>query len=185
MNVRETELPGVVIIEPLAFEDHRGLFMETYQRSRYAAAGVDCQFVQDNVSYSIHGTLRGLHYQLPRGQAKLVQVLKGEVFDVAVDIRRRSPTFGRWIGEYLSQQNKRQMFIPAGFAHGYAVVTEAAIFSYKCSDYYAPGCEQGIIWSDPDIAISWPVTQPLLSEKDGRYPRLKDMPQELLPEFQE
>ncbi|MBN2256103.1 MAG: dTDP-4-dehydrorhamnose 3,5-epimerase [Deltaproteobacteria bacterium] len=183
MKVKGTALPGVVIIEPAVFEDTRGFFMETYQRDRYTEAGIDCSFVQDNTSYSIYGTLRGLHYQHPHSQAKLVQVLKGEVFDVAVDIRRGSPTFGHWVGEYLSEQNKRQMFVPAGFAHGYTVVTDVAVFSYKCSDFYAPECEQGILWSDPDIAISWPVKEPLLSGKDSRYPRLKDMPQEDLPKY--
>ena len=183
MKVWETALPGVLIIEPDVFEDRRGYFMETFQQKKYADAGIDCSFVQDNLSYSVFGTLRGLHYQNPHSQAKLVQVLMGEVFDVAVDIRCGSPTFGQWFGEYLSQMNKRQMFIPAGFAHGYSVVSETAIFSYKCSDFYAPDCEQGIVWSDPDLAIQWPVKEPLLSEKDGGYFCLKDVPEELLPRY--
>ena len=183
MKVWETALPGVLIIEPDVFEDRRGYFMETFQQKKYADAGVDCPFVQDNLSYSIYKTLRGLHYQYPHTQAKLVQVLLGEVFDVAVDIRSGSPTFGQWTGEYLSQINKRQMFVPAGFAHGYSVVSDTAIFSYKCSDFYAPDCERGIVWSDPDLAIRWPVKEPLLSEKDSRYFRLKDVPEGLLPRY--
>ena len=183
MRVRDTALPGVLIIEPDVFEDNRGYFMETYHQKKYAEVGVDCAFVQDNLSYSIYGTLRGLHYQYPHSQAKLVQVVMGEVFDVAVDIRRGSPTFGQWVGEHLSKKNKRQMFIPEGFAHGFCVLSETAIFSYKCSDFYAPECEQGIVWSDPDLAIKWPVQEPLLSDKDGRYPCLRDIPEEGLMKY--
>lgn len=183
MKVMETSLPGVLIIEPDVFEDTRGYFMETYQQKKYAEVGIDCSFVQDNLSYSVFGTLRGLHYQHPHSQAKLVQVLMGEVFDVAVDIRCGSPTFGQWFGEYLSEQNKRKMFIPEGCAHGYCVVSESAIFSYKCSDFYAPDCEGGIVWSDPDLGIKWPAREPLLSDKDRLYPHLKDVSEELLPKY--
>jgi len=181
MKVLETALPGVLILEPAVFEDRRGYFLETYHRQRYDEAGVKCQFVQDNLSYSVRGSLRGLHYQYPHGQAKLVQVIKGEVFDVAVDIRRSSPTFGQWIGEKLSDKNRRQMFIPEGFAHGFCVLSDTAIFVYKCSDLYVPDSERGILWSDPDLGIEWPVGGPLLSEKDSKYPCLKDIPKENLP----
>lgn len=185
MKVLETALPGVFILEPAVFEDRRGYFLETYHQERYDEAGVKCQFVQDNLSYSVRGSLRGLHYQYPHGQAKLVQVIKGKVFDVAVDIRRGSPTFGQWIGENLSDKNRRQMFIPEGFAHGFCVLSDTAIFVYKCSDLYAPDCERGILWSDPDLGIEWPVKEPLLSDKDSKYPCLKDIPEENLPVFKD
>jgi len=183
MNIIETELDGVLIIEPDVFGDTRGFFMETYQRQRYADGGIDTDFVQDNLSYSKQGTLRGLHYQYPKGQAKLVQVIQGEVFDVVVDIRRGSPTFGRWINEYLSDENKRQLFVPDGYAHGFCVLSNTAIFHYKCSDFYAPNYERGIIWSDPAIGIKWPTKKVLLSEKDRKYRCLKDIPVELLPKY--
>ena len=185
MKVLETALPGVLILEPAVFEDQRGYFLETYHRQRYGEAGLDCSFVQDNLSHSVHGSLRGLHYQYPHGQAKLVQVITGEVFDVAVDIRRGSPTFGQWIGEKLSDKNRRQMFIPEGFAHGFDVLSDMAIFMYKCSDFYAPGSERGILWSDPDLGIEWPAGRPLLSEKDSKYPCLKDILEENLPVFKD
>ena len=185
MKILETALPGVLIIEPDAFEDGRGFFMETYHRKRYNEAGMDCSFVQDNLSYSIHGTLRGLHYQYPNGQAKLVQVITGDIFDVAVDIRRGSPTFGRWIGEYLSDNNRRQLFIPEGFAHGFCVLSDTALFVYKCSDFYAPDSEGGILCSDPDLGVEWPVKDPLLSDKDSEYLCLKDVPAEYLPVYQD
>ena len=182
MRVTETALEGVKIIEPRIFRDDRGMFFESYQSRRYREkAGIDRDFVQDNVSFSTRGTLRGLHYQLPHMQAKLVQVLKGEVFDVAVDIRRGSPTFGKWVGVLLSHENCRQFFIPEGFAHGFCVTSETALFMYKCSDYYSPQSEGGILWSDPELAISWPVTEPLLSKKDSEYFCLKDIPSERLP----
>jgi len=184
MRVLETGLPGVLIFEPAVFEDQRGYFMEMYHREKYDEAGIDCSFVQDNLSYSTHGTLRGLHYQYPDGQAKLVQVITGEVFDVAVDIRRGSPAFGQWMGEYLSDKNKRQLFIPEGFAHGFCVLSDTAIFLYKCSNFYAPGSEGGVLCSDPDLAIDWPVKDPLLSDKDSKYPCLKDIPEENLPVFE-
>jgi len=183
MKVIETSLPGVLIIEPKIFDDARGFFMETYHEERYREAGVDCRFVQDNFSYSVYGTLRGLHYQYPHGQAKLVQVLMGEVFDVAVDIRRGSPTFGQWYGEYLSDKNRRQLLIPEGYAHGFCVLSKTALFIYKCTDFYEPGSERGILWSDPGLGIEWPVDNPLLSEKDSNYQCLSDVPDDSLPVY--
>ena len=166
MNVVPTTLPGVLIIEPRVFEDRRGFFFESYHADRYAVAGLPERFVQDNHSRSVPGTLRGLHYQLLRPQGKLVRVVRGSVFDVAVDIRRGSPTFGRWVGVELSAANKRQLYIPPGFAHGYCVPTEESELEYKCSDYFVPEDDRGVAWNDPTIAIEWPVTSPLLSEKD-------------------
>jgi dTDP-4-dehydrorhamnose 3,5-epimerase len=181
MKVTETSLPGVLIIEPRVFPDGRGFFFETYNRERYSRHGMNNEFVQDNLSYSIKDTLRGLHYQLPHSQAKLVQVLSGEVFDVAVDIRTGSPSFGQWVGVWLSSDNKQQLYIPKGFAHGFCVLSDMALFSYKCDDFYAPDCEEGILWSDPDLGIDWPVKTPLLSDKDRKYPALKDFPMPRLP----
>jgi dTDP-4-dehydrorhamnose 3,5-epimerase len=181
MKIQKTELDGVLIIEPDVLDDQRGYFFETYQRQRYANAGINADFVQDNLSFSIKGTLRGLHYQHPHGQAKLVQVIQGEVFDVAVDIRRKSPTFGRWIGQHLSDENKKQIFIPEGFAHGFCVLSDTALFHYKCSDFYAPECEGGIVWSDPDVGIDWPIDSPLVSEKDSKFSCLKDLSEDKLP----
>lgn len=183
MKIQSTRLDGVIIIMPSVFTDPRGFFLETYHSSRYREIGIECDFVQDNLSHSTKDTLRGLHYQHPHGQAKLVSVIKGEVFDVAVDIRRGSPTFGQWGGVRLSAENHRQLFVPEGFAHGFCVLSDDAIFSYKCSDYYAPGAEHGIVWNDPAIGIKWPVESPLLSEKDGRYPCLSDVAESALPSF--
>lgn len=181
MLVKETPLPGVLLIEPKVFGDARGYFMELFHARRYPDAGIPAAFVQDNMSLSRHGTLRGLHYQHPHGQAKLVQVVQGEVFDVAVDIRTGSPHFGRWYGEYLSAENKRQLYIPAGFAHGFCVTSDSALLLYKCSDYYAAAADGAVAWNDPDIGIEWPVREPLLSEKDARAPRLKDVVPGRLP----
>ena len=183
MKILNTEIDGVRIIENKFFGDHRGGFMETYQRRRYAENGIDVDFVQDNFSFSRRGTLRGLHFQQPRGQAKLVQVFQGEVFDVAVDIRQGSPTFGRWTGAVLSAQNRLQMFVQEGFAHGFCVLSETAQFTYKCSDYYAPDCEAGISWCDPTLAISWPIRDVVLSEKDANLPFLQDIPPGQLPGY--
>lgn len=185
MKILTTSLEGVLIIEPAVFEDRRGFFMETYHRQRYGASGIRCDFVQDNVSSSVKGTLRGLHYQFPHAQAKLVQVLQGAIFDVAVDIRRGSPQFGQWAGAELSDANRRQIYIPEGFAHGFCVLSETALFSYKCSDLYAPECEGGIIWSDSTINIQWPVDGPVLSEKDKTYPCLNDVAPDRLPVYEE
>jgi len=172
VKVVPTALPGVVIVEPRVFEDQRGLVFESYQAARYAAAGLPERFVQDNHSRSLPGTLRGLHYQLRRPQGKLIRVVVGSVFDVAVDIRRGSPTFGRWVSVELSAANKRQLYIPPGFAHGYCVPSEASEVEYKCTEYYAPEDERGLAWNDPTIAIAWPVTTPVISDKDKAFPRL-------------
>lgn len=175
MEIEQTPIEGVRVIIPKVFSDPRGYFMETYQRERFEAAGLPGHFVQDNLSHSTRGTLRGLHFQHPRAQAKLVQVIAGEIFDVAVDIRSDSPTFGQWFGLRLSSTNHRQLFIAAGLAHGFCVLSDEAHVVYKCTDYYAPQNEGGILWSDPDIGIDWPVASPLLSEKDRAYPLLRDL----------
>ncbi len=175
MNIIPTSLKGLLIIEPNVFEDKRGYFLETYHQERFQSAGLDANFVQDNLSFSKKGSLRGLHFQITHPQAKLVQAVTGEIFDVAVDIRPESPTFGKWSGALLSEENKRQLFIPGGFAHGFCVLSESAHVAYKCSDYYSPEDEGGILWSDPAVAIDWPVKDPTLSEKDGQYPCLKDL----------
>lgn len=185
MKIIATELPGVMIIEPDVFRDDRGFFMESYHRARYEEMGIKAWFVQDNLSYSRRGVLRGLHYQYPHSQGKLVYVLRGEVFDVAVDIRMGSPYFGRWIGVILSDANKRQLYIPEGFAHGFAVLSDEAIFAYKCTDFYYPEDEGGIIWNDPDLGIEWPVVAPVLSPKDASYPRLCEVAREKLPVYQD
>ena len=181
MNVMPTRLPGVVIIEPKAFGDSRGYFLETWNQSRYANAGLSQTFVQDNLSFSANKVLRGLHLQVPNSQAKLVSVLIGEVFDVAVDVRLGSPTFGQWVGATLSAENRRQFFIPEGFAHGFAVTGENALFAYKCNAYYAPEDELTILWNDPEIGIEWPFETPTLSAKDQNGIRLSDVPPERLP----
>lgn len=180
MNVIETELPGVLIVEPKVFGDSRGFFLETFNARRYAEHGIALPFVQDNLSFSARGTLRGLHFQNPQTQGKLVSVLHGEVYDVAVDVRDGSPTFGRWAGVTLSAENKRQFYVPPGFAHGFCVTSETALFSYKCTDAYAPQAEGSVAWDDPDLAIPWPVSVPLLSPKDAAAPRLRDVPRERL-----
>jgi len=185
MEVLSTKLAGVLLFEPKVFSDSRGCFFESWNRQRYQEAGLAEDFVQDNLSISRKGVLRGLHYQHPHPQGKLVQVLEGEVLDVAVDIRRGSPTFGQWLSVSLSAQNRRQIYIPGGFAHGFAALSETVIFSYKCTDYYHPGTEGGILWNDPDLGICWPVREPLLSPKDSTYPRLKDIPADRLPLFEE
>lgn len=181
MKIITTPIEGVLIIEPKIFKDKRGFFMETYNQNRYNESGIDTAFVQDNLSYSSKNTLRGLHYQIKHPQAKLVQVISGEIFDVAVDLRPGSATFGRWTGIHLSDENRRQVFIPKGFAHGFCVLSEFALFYYKCSDFYAPDDEGGIIWSDPDIGIEWPVEHPNISEKDERYQNLSGLTPEQLP----
>ena len=181
MKLITTSLEGVLIVEPAVFRDDRGFFMETYHQTRYSAGGIRRNFVQDNLSYSVQGTLRGLHYQVEHAQAKLIQVIKGEIFDVVVDIRPASPTFGQWAGYRLSEHNHRQIFIPEGFAHGFCVLSPSAHCLYKCSDFYAPDDEAGILWSDPEIGIDWPVKDPIISEKDKNYPLLKDVSLERLP----
>jgi dTDP-4-dehydrorhamnose 3,5-epimerase len=166
-------LPGVVIIEPKVFGDYRGFFMETYKKSDFVAAGLDVDFVQENHSRSVKGTLRGLHLQrLPKAQGKLVRAIEGEVFDVAADIRRDSPTFGRWMSVILSAENRRSLFIPAGYAHGFCVTSPEAQVVYKTTAEYDPELELGVRWDDPRLAISWPVTRPTLSDRDRRWPHL-------------
>lgn len=183
MNVINTDIPDLLIIEPKVFGDQRGYFLETFQAERYKSAGILCDFVQDNLSFSAKGVLRGLHFQIKHPQAKLVQVLKGSVYDVAVDIRPGSPTFGKWVGIELSEDNHRQFFIPQGFAHAFCVLSDTALFNYKCSDYYNPHDEGGIIWSDPEIGIDWPMNSPVLSQKDSIYPKLSEIKPENLPVF--
>jgi dTDP-4-dehydrorhamnose 3,5-epimerase len=176
MNVIETKIPDVKIIEPKVFGDERGFFMETWNERVFREAGIDATFVQDNHSRSVRNTLRGLHYQLPpHAQGKLVRVTVGEVFDVAVDIRKSSPTFGQWVGEYLSAENRRQLWIPPGFAHGFLVTSDVAEFQYKCTSFYAPEYEGCIRWNDAELAIDWPTeASPLLSAKDRQAPLLSE-----------
>jgi dTDP-4-dehydrorhamnose 3,5-epimerase len=183
MNVVETSLPGVLIIEPKVFGDERGFFMETWNGRRYEEAGLPGRFVQDNLSYSARGVLRGLHFQNPQPQGKLVSVLRGEVFDVAVDVRVGSPTFGEWTSVTLSAENKRQFYVPPDFAHGFLVTGEDAIFFYKCTDYYDPSSEGILLWNDPEIGIEWPTDAPTLSERDGKAPPLREMPEGSLPRY--
>jgi len=168
LKLIQTSIPEIVIIEPKVFEDERGLFFESYQKKHFAEAGITLDFVQDNHSKSQQGTLRGLHYQIQQAQGKLVRVVSGEVFDVAVDIRRNSPTFGKWVGDYLSAENKRLLWVPPGFAHGFYVTSSEAEVLYKATDYYAPQSERTIAWNDPTIGIIWPIggKQPILSPKD-------------------
>ena len=176
MKITPTDLPGVLILEPKVFPDARGFFLETYNKEKYLAAGLNIDFVQDNLSFSSKGVLRGLHYQNPHAQGKLVYVLQGEVWDVAVDIRRDSAQFGRWTAVTLTGDNKKQFYIPPGFAHGFCVVSDTALFTYKCTDTYHPECDGGIRWDDPDVGINWPVTEPILSNKDQLLPFLREIP---------
>lgn len=175
MQITKTALDGVLIIEPRVYSDARGSFYESYVKKRYAEHGILDEFIQDNHSMSKKGVLRGLHYQENPEQAKLVRVTRGEVFDVAVDIRRGSATFGKWVGARLSEENHLQMYIPVGFAHGFCVLSDSAEFLYKCSGYYEPTGERAILWNDPDIGIDWPIKNPLLSEKDKKAPPLRDI----------
>ena len=173
MNVTESRLKGVYLIKPRVFEDPRGFFLETYNQDRYTQHGIDVDFVQDNYARSTRGILRGMHYQIKQGQDKLVWVPQGEVFDVAVDLRKDSPTFGQWDGYFLSSKNKHQLFVPVGFAHGYCVTSDTADFMYKCSSFYHPEDEGGLIWNDPKVGIEWPIEDPVLSEKDQNNPTLE------------
>jgi dTDP-4-dehydrorhamnose 3,5-epimerase len=183
MKIEPTRLPDVLIIEFDVYRDHRGYFLETWHQGRYAEAGLPARFVQDNISFSTRGVLRGLHYQHPSGQGKLLSVLQGEIFDVAVDIRVGSPTFGHWEGIVLSAENRRQFFVPAGFAHGFVVTGDSALVSYKCTEFYRPGHEGSVLWSDPDLDIAWPLSSPALSPKDQAAPRLADVPRDRLPSY--
>lgn len=181
MKVIQTNLPGCVIIEPAVFGDDRGFFFETWNADRYGEHGLPTSFVQSNVSASARGVLRGLHYQWPNAQGKLVSVLEGEVYDVVVDIRRGSPHFGRWSAVILSAENKRQFWIPEGFAHGFAVLSERAIFSYLCTAQYDKTADANVRWDDSSIGIDWPISEPLLSDKDARAPFLSDVTPDRLP----
>ncbi|QRP63373.1 dTDP-4-dehydrorhamnose 3,5-epimerase [Rhodanobacter sp. FDAARGOS 1247] len=183
MKVIQTSLPGALILEPQVFGDARGFFYESYNEAKYQEAGVDHRFVQSNVSRSARGVLRGLHYQWPNPQGKLVSVLEGEVYDVAVDIRRGSPTFGQSIGVMLTADNHRHFWVPEGFAHGFCVLSEFATFSYQCTALYDPRADAGIRWNDAALGIDWPISAPLLSDKDGKTPLLADVPAERLPVY--
>jgi dTDP-4-dehydrorhamnose 3,5-epimerase len=179
----ETSLSGVCELRPAIFQDARGFFVETYHQERLRSLGIVDQFVQDNHSRSMKGTLRGLHYQLHHPQAKLCRVVEGEAFDVAVDVRLGSPTFGKWAGVTLSAETQNIIYIPAGFAHGFLALTQSVQFLYKCSDFYDRADEHGVLWSDPALNISWGVGAPLVSEKDSKLPALADVPRNLLPRF--
>ncbi len=184
MTITPTRFPEIMIIETPIHTDARGYFVESYHAKKFAAHGIDALFVQDNLSVSTRGTLRGLHFQHPHDQGKLVNVLEGEVFDVAVDIRYGSATFGQWIGEVLSAKNQRRLWIPAGFAHGFLVLSDQAIFSYKCTDYYFPQAEHTLLWNDPEIGIDWPLAvTPLISPKDAVGCTLSVFPLEMLPNY--
>jgi dTDP-4-dehydrorhamnose 3,5-epimerase len=172
VRVTPAAIPDVLIVEPDVHEDGRGFFLETYHADRYRQHGIAGPFVQDNHSRSVAGTLRGLHLQLQHPQGKLIRVIEGEIFDVAVDVRRGSPTFGRWVGVALTAENFRQVYVPPGFAHGFCVVSTIAQVEYKCTDLYDPASEIGIAWNDPALAIAWPATAPLLSPRDSRHPAL-------------
>jgi dTDP-4-dehydrorhamnose 3,5-epimerase len=177
MEFFPTRLSGVVRIQPKAYGDDRGYFSETWQEQKFAAAGIEAHFVQDNHSHSIRHTLRGLHYQIQQPQGKLVRVVQGAAFDVAVDMRSSSPTFGQWVGFELSAQNQQMLWVPPGFAHGYLALSERVDFLYKCTDFYAPAYERSVRWDDPDVAIAWPLSAgmaPLLSPKDASAPLFKD-----------
>ncbi|MGD9660817.1 MAG: dTDP-4-dehydrorhamnose 3,5-epimerase [Porticoccaceae bacterium] len=176
MEITATAIPDVLLIKPKVFGDSRGYFQETFQAQRYQDAGIEGNFVQDNLSLSQKGVLRGLHYQQPNPQGKLVYVLQGEVFDVAVDMRENSPTFGRWVGEYLSSENHHQLWVPPGFAHGFCVTSDTALFAYKCTEYYRPENEHCLLWNDADLDIRWPLDNPLVSAKDALGLPFKDCP---------
>jgi dTDP-4-dehydrorhamnose 3,5-epimerase len=181
MKVTPCPLEGLLLIEPTVFGDNRGFFLESWNQRCYRDAGITLDFVQDNFSFSCRGTLRGMHFQNPLAQGKLVSIWQGEVWDVAVDLRRRSPTFGRWFGVTLSAENKRQFYAPPGFAHGFVVLSESALFHYKCTDFYSPKDELGFRWDDPAVGIQWPpVEHPILSKRDAASPRLSEIPIERL-----
>ena len=182
MRFVPTDIPEVLIVEPDVHRDERGYFLETYHSGKYREAGVQGPFVQDNHSRSVAGTLRGLHLQSGRPQGKLIRVIGGEIFDVAVDVRRGSPSFGRWVGHTLSAENFRQCWVPPGFAHGFCVVSAVADVEYKCTDLYDPAAEIGIAWNDPTLAIRWPLERPVLSERDTRNPTLAEL-MTMLPEW--
>lgn len=175
MKVEQTKLDGVLLITPDVFGDERGFFMETYNEQKAMEVGLTEKFVQDNHSRSAKGVLRGLHFQYPQWQGKLVRTIDGEIYDVAVDIRQGSATFGEWVGVYLSSENKQQLYVPAGFAHGFCVTSEFADVAYKCTSLYEPSQDAGVLWNDPDIGIVWPIESPVLSDKDKKAPRLSEL----------
>jgi len=183
MKVTPAALPEVLVVEPRAFGDARGWFLETWRADRYGAEVSALGMVQDNVSVSSRGVVRGLHFQHPHGQGKLISVLAGAVFDVAVDIRRGSPSFGRWVAEELSDRNHCQLWIPAGFAHGFQALTDGVVLHYKCTDLYHPDCDRAVLWSDPALGIAWPLEGAVVSPKDAAAPRLADIPPDRLPAF--
>lgn len=185
MDRIETSLPGVLELRPKVFRDRRGFFLETYHQAKFARLGVTDRFVQDNHSCSSRGTMRGLHYQLRRPQAKLCRVVEGEALDIAVDIRIGSPQFGKWTSVRLSAKEQNQIYVPAGFAHGFLALTDTVQLLYKCSDFYDSSDEHGILWSDPDLNILWGITDPIVSEKDANCPKLAQIPVEFLPEYVE
>jgi dTDP-4-dehydrorhamnose 3,5-epimerase len=174
LNVTQTSIPGLLVIEPKVFADSRGFFMETYHAGHFFEAGIDASFVQDNHSRSSRGVLRGLHYQEPNGQGKLVRCTRGTLFDVAVDIRVGSPHFGKWFGLELSEENKKMLWVPPGFAHGFCALTDGADLVYKCTALYDAASDRAILWNDPQLGIEWPLREPMLSPKDAAAPRLKD-----------
>ncbi len=182
MRISPTSLPEVLIVEPEVFPDSRGHFFEMWEEARYREAGITGPFVQDNISRSIQGTVRGLHFQEPKAQGKLITVLRGNIFDVAVDIRPNSPRFKQWVGVDLNCNQPRQLWIPPGFAHGFCVLSESADFHYKCTEYYNPSTERSVRWDDPDLAINWPIPNPVLSEKDAAAPPLSNAP--ILPSLE-
>lgn len=183
MKVSETDLPGCLVLEPRVFEDPRGLFFESWNREAFASAGIHAEFVQSNVSVSKRGVLRGLHFQNPQPQGKLVSVLQGEVWDVAIDIRMGSPNYGRWTGVTLSAANRRHFWIPEGFAHGFVALSAEATFAYLCTNVYNPATDAAIVWNDPDLAITWPIREPIVSEKDAAAPRLRDIDATRIPVY--
>ena len=184
MKIVKTSLSGLLIVEPKVFADGRGYFLETFQHLRYRESGMPAEFVQDNLAFSYKGVLRGLHFQIQYPQAKLIQAVAGEIFDVAVDVRPGSATFGRWFAVRLSAQNRRQLFVPEGFAHGYCVTSETATVIYKCSDYYHPEDEGGVLWSDPQVGIEWPISHPVVSDKDSQLPALAALGPDQLPQVE-
>ncbi len=177
ITVTQTPLPGVVIVAPRVFDDERGFFMESFNAQDFAEAGLPTRFVQDNHSRSTRGVLRGLHYQYPAWQGKLVRALVGELFDVAVDIRRGSPYFGEWFGLILSAKTRKQLYVPPGFAHGFCVLSDVCEMAYKCTSLYVPADDASVLWNDPDIGIEWPIESPILSEKDAAAPALAELPE--------
>ena len=181
MNIQATRIPGVLLINLKVFKDSRGSFLESYQQNRYKELGLDVEFTQDNHSYSVKNVLRGLHYQVKRPQGHLIYVVRGTIFDVGVDLRPRSPTFGQWLSFQLSDDQPQQLFLPAGIAHGFCALSDKVDILYKCTDYFDPDDEGGLLWCDPDLKINWPVRKPIISESDSRFPIFKQISEDRLP----